>query len=65
MTIKPVPGKRNKFTNIEKTESIETYSRMNRNIDQSLDETDAYAESTTKRMTHKEVFGKLRRHVNG
>ena len=65
MTIKPAPGKRNKFTNIEKTVSIETYSRMNRNIDQWLDETDAYAESTTKRMTHEEVFGKLRRHVNG
>ncbi len=45
--------------------SIEAYSRMNRNIEQSLDEADTYAESTTERMTHEEVFGKLRRHVNG
>ena len=45
--------------------SIEAYSRMNRKIEQSLDEADTYAESTTERMTHEEVFGKLRRHVNG
>ncbi len=45
--------------------SIDTYSRMNRNIEQSLDEADDYAEATTKRMTHEEVFGKLRGRVNG
>ena len=33
-------------------------SQMNRNIEQSLDEADAYAETTIKRMTHEEVFGK-------
>lgn len=45
--------------------SIESYSRMNRNVEQALDEADAYAEATQERMTHEEVFGKLRRHVNG
>lgn len=45
--------------------SIESYSRMNRNVEQALDEADAYAEATPERMTHEEVFGKLRRHVNG
>ncbi len=45
--------------------SIEAYSRLNRNIEQALDEADTYAEATTERMTHEEVFGKLRRRVNG
>ncbi len=45
--------------------SIDAYSRMNRNVEQALDEADAYAEATTERMTHEEVFGKLRKRVNG
>ena len=45
--------------------SIDTYSRMNRNVEQALDEADSYAEATSVRMTHEEVFGKLRRRVNG
>ena len=45
--------------------SIETYSRMNRNVEQTLDEADEYAESNMERMTHEEVFGRLRRQVNG
>ena len=44
--------------------SIDAYSRMNRNVEQALDEADAYAEATTERMTHEEVFGKLRKRVN-
>lgn len=45
--------------------SIDTYSRMNRNVEQALDEADVYAEATSERMTHNEVFRKLRKHVNG
>ena len=41
--------------------SIDTYSRMNRNVEQALDEADSYAEATSVRMTHEEVFDKLRR----
>ena len=44
--------------------SIDTYSRMNRNVEQALDEADAYAEANSERMTHEELFGKLRRRVN-
>jgi prevent-host-death family protein len=45
--------------------SIDAYSRMNRNVEQALDEADAYAEETTERMSHEEVFGKLRNRING
>ena len=45
--------------------SIDAYSRMNQNVEQALDEADAYAEATAERMTHEEVFGKLRRRING
>ena len=45
--------------------SIDTYSRMNRNVEQALDEADEYAESNMERMTHEEVFGRLRGQVNG
>ncbi len=41
--------------------SDDTCSRMNRDIEQFLDEADACAEATIKRMTHEEVFGKLRK----
>ena len=45
--------------------SIEAYSRMTQNIEQSLDEADKYAETHSERMSHEEVFGKLRGHLNG
>ena len=45
--------------------SIDAYSRMKQNVEQALDEADVYAESTAERMSHEEVFGKLRRRVNG
>ena len=45
--------------------SIETYSRMSQNIEMALDEADDYAETNAERMTHEEVFGRLRRQING
>ena len=45
--------------------SIDAYSRMKRNVEQALDEADAYAEETTERMSHEDVFGKLRNRING
>ena len=29
-----------------------------------IDEADTYAETTTERMSHEDVFGKLRRHIS-
>ncbi len=43
----------------------EVRARMKRNVEQALDEADEYAEATTERLNHEEVFGKLRRRVNG
>lgn len=45
--------------------SIEAYSRLTRNVEQALDIADEYAENNTERMSHEDVFGKLRRQVNG
>lgn len=45
--------------------SIETFSRMVPNIEWALDEADNYAASTSERMSHEEVFGKIRRQING
>ena len=45
--------------------SIDTYSRMSRNVEQALDEADEYAESTNERLSHEDVFGKMRRQLNG
>lgn len=44
--------------------SIDTYSRMCKNAEQALDEADSYADATNERMTHEEVFRKIRRRVN-
>ncbi len=44
--------------------SIDTYSRMVQNVEQALDEADEYASVNDERMTHEEVFGKLRRQIN-
>ena len=45
--------------------SIDAFSRMNQNVEQALDDADTYAESNTDRMTHEDVFGSLRRRING
>ena len=45
--------------------SIDTYSKLNGNIEKALDEADAYAETHSTRMSHEEVFGKLRGRING
>ena len=45
--------------------SIDTYSRMSKNVEQALDEADIYAANTSKRLSHQEVFDKLRNQING
>ena len=45
--------------------SIDAYSRMAQNVEQALDEADEYAENHSERMTHEDVFGKLRSQING
>ena len=45
--------------------SLEQYSRLTDNIELALDEADRYAASTTERMTHEEVFSKLRMATDG
>ncbi|MBR6019446.1 MAG: type II toxin-antitoxin system Phd/YefM family antitoxin [Lachnospiraceae bacterium] len=44
--------------------SIEAYSRLIRNVEQALDDADRFAESNSERMTHDEVFGRLRRKID-
>ena len=44
--------------------SIEAYSRLIHNVEQALDDADRFAESNSERMTHDEVFGRLRRKIN-
>ncbi len=44
--------------------SIDAYSRLIENVEQALDAADEYAELTTERMSHDEVFGKLRSRIN-
>ena len=45
--------------------SLEQYSRLTDSIELALDEADRYAASTQERMTHDEVFSKLRLAVDG
>lgn len=45
--------------------SLDAYDRMTQNVEMSLDEADLYAETHTERMSHEEVFGKIRRRLNG
>jgi hypothetical protein len=45
--------------------SLEAYSRLTDGVEVALDEADRYASENDKRYTHEEVFGKLRRRVNG
>ena len=44
--------------------SVEAYSQLTRNVEQALDEADEYAASNLERLTHDEVFGRLRRQIN-
>ena len=45
--------------------SIEQYSKLKDALEIKLDEADYQAENTTERLTHEEVFSKLRGRVNG
>lgn len=45
--------------------SIDSYSRLVNNIEDALDEADYVAKNTTKRLSHEEVFLKLRKIANG
>ena len=45
--------------------SIDAYSRMTQNVEQALDEADKYAAENTERLYHEDVFGKLRKQING
>ena len=40
--------------------SIDTYSRMSMNSERALNEADVYAENNSERMSHEDVFEKLR-----
>lgn len=44
--------------------SLEAYSRLTDGIELALDEADRMAESSNERLTHDEVFGRLRRSLN-
>ena len=45
--------------------SIEHYSRLTQDVEVALDEADEYASTNDARMTHDEVFGKLKGRLNG
>ena len=45
--------------------SIEAYSNLIEGVEDALDLADASAAASDKRMSHEEVFGKLRAMVNG
>lgn len=45
--------------------SVEAYSQLTQYEDKALDEADEYAAGNSERLTHDEVFGRLRRHING
>lgn len=44
--------------------SIEKYSRITDDLEAKFDEADRQAEKTTERLSHEDVFGKLRGRVN-
>lgn len=44
--------------------SIEAYSKLTDKVEKALDEADVSADSSTERMSHDEVFSKLRRKVH-
>ncbi len=45
--------------------SLDSYAKLTDPVEHALDEADRMAESTNERMTHDEVFGKLRGMING
>ena len=45
--------------------SIEAYSKLVDDVESKLDAADKAAEEDSKRLTHEEVFSKLRRKING
>lgn len=45
--------------------SLEAYSKLTDGVEMALDEADYIAEQSNHRMTHEEVFGNLRRKLNG
>lgn len=45
--------------------SIEEYSKLTDQVERKLDEADIQAESTYVRLSHEEVFGDLRKKING
>ena len=45
--------------------SIEEYSKLTDQVERKLDEADIQAESTDVRLSHEEVFGDLRKKING
>jgi prevent-host-death family protein len=45
--------------------SLEAYSKLTENIEDALDFADAQAEKTSERLSHEEMFGKLREAMNG
>lgn len=44
--------------------SLEMYSRLTDETESALDEADREAEKDSRRLTHEEVFGKIRREIN-
>ena len=45
--------------------SLEAYSKLTDGVETALDEADKYAEENHERLTHEEVFARLRRRGNG
>jgi prevent-host-death family protein len=44
--------------------SLDAYSKLTDGVETALDEADRLAEEDDRRMSHEEVFGKLRRKIN-
>lgn len=45
--------------------SLDAYSRLTDGVENALDEADQAAQEDSRRYTHEEVFGNLRRRING
>ena len=45
--------------------SIDAYSRLTEDVEYALDEADRMAKETNERLTHEEMFTKLRGAING
>ena len=45
--------------------SLDAYSRLTDGVESALDEADRAAQENSRRYTHEEVFGNLRRRING